>query len=496
MLRLAPDTLGRMPVRVARPEYDRSGLAPGIVHLGLGEFARAHLAAATEAAITAAAQTPAKGRRAGGPDLRWGIVGVAMARRDLRQALTEQQGLYTLALRDGDGAGRVREELQVIGCLLPRVLLATEERQAVIDAIAHPHTRIVTLTVTEKGYLPETPSAEKPNALALLVQGLAERRERRGAALTLMSLDNLPSNGQVLQRLVLQQAAARDAALAEWIQTKCTFPGSMVDRIVPRCTDADAAGVSAAIGLADSAPVIAEPYFDWAVEDRFANGRPDWPAVGARLVKDAKPWETLKLRCVNGSHSAIAYLGAMAGWPTVHEAMQQEALETFVTELLREEVVPTLGTLPEFDVQRYVEGLLRRFANPALAHRTQQIAMDGSQKLPQRLIAPLRARLEAGQPVPRLAMAVAAWLHYLRGVDENGRPYPIDDPMADELAAAREASLRSRDLYGRVEQLVTALPLFAPVAGFPVLVHSIASALEDLQGVGVRAALMRCCARR
>ena len=336
-------------------------------------------------------------------------------------------------------------------------------------------------------------AARPRSALGFIVRGLQQRRAAGQPGLTLLSLDNLPSNGDTLRGLVQALAQQVDPALAAWIDAQCSFPNSMVDRIVPRGTDRDRADVSQHLGLDDAAPVLAEPFFDWAVEDHFVQGRPDWAravpgplqAGQPRFVTDAAPFERLKLRMVNGAHSAIAYLGVLAGWATVDEALRQPALRRFIDGLLRDEVAPTLTDLPGVDLDAYRHSLLTRFANPALAHRTQQIAMDGSQKLPQRWLASLQSRLAQGQPVPHLAMALAAWVHCLRGVDDAGRPYPIDDPMADTLTAlARQgdglAVLSHAPVFGA---------LAVPSPNHATLVAAVAPALARLRAVGVAQAL-------
>ena len=460
--RLSPATLDRLPAEVARPTFDRQALQPGIVHLGIGGFMRAHLVPATEAAIAAG-------------DLRWGIVGVSLRQPGTRDALAPQGGLYTLALRDADATGRPRQRLQVMGAVR-QLLVAPEDPAAVLAAIAAPATRIVSLTVTEQGYCADPASGRlRPDhadiahdlarplaprsAIGVIVGGLAQRRAAGGGPLTLLSLDNLPANGRVLRGAVLALAEALDPALAGWIDAGCRFPCTMVDRIVPRSTDADRAGIAAALGLHDAWPVLAEPYFDWAVEDDFAAGRPDWTPAGARFVADAAPWERLKLRMVNGTHSCIAYLGVVAGWATVDQAVAEPLLCRHLQALMRDEIAPTLPPLPGLDPAAYGGQLLARFANPALAHRTRQIAMDGTLKLPQRLLDPLRERLRDGATIGRLALAVAAWLHHLRGVDEAGQAYPIDDPQADALAVkdgqARLAQLKADPASGELAGVAT-----------------------------------------
>ena len=488
--RLHPGQFALLPQGVARPRYDRAALRPGIVHLGLGSFARAFLLVVNETAIHA------------GGDPRFGVVGVSLRSPGVRDALAQQQCLYTVAVRDVDEQGAPRQRLRIIGNLLAQ-LVAPENPGAVLEAIAAADTRIVSLTITEKAYLHDVASGrllvEHPDiahdlrhaatprtAIGFIVHGLALRRARGLAPVTLLSLDNLPHNGRTLQGLVLAFARRVDAALAGWIDAQCTFPNSMVDRIVPATTEADRARVAAQLRLHDAWPVPTEPYLDWAVEDRFAAGRPDWHLAGARLVADATPWERLKLRAVNGSHSAIAYLGAVAGWPTVDQAIAVPALRNFVRALLLEEVQPTLPVLPNLDFEAYVDGLLARFSNPALAHHTQQIAMDGSQKLPQRLLATVQQRLATGQPIARLALAIAAWMHYLRGIDEWGRPYRIDDPLAAELAAARERAAREPTLHDRVAAFTQFTPVFGELAGHATLVDALTKALASLQSLGVR----------
>ncbi|WP_293433725.1 mannitol dehydrogenase family protein [Piscinibacter sp.] len=428
----------------------------GIVHLGLGAFARAHLLPATAAAMATRGEH------------HWGVLGVSLRHAEVRDALAPRGFEYTLALRDADASGQPRERRETIRCLLG-VLVAPEDPRAVLEAIAAPATRIVSLTVTEKGYHPDPADLARPEAprstLGFIVHGLALRHARGLAPVTLLSCDNLASNGRTLRGLVLAFAQQLDAALAEWIARECIFPNSMVDRIVPKNDDL--------------AVVTAEPFFDWAVEDRFAAGRPDWDVHGARFVAHAEPYELLKLRMVNGSHSAIAYLGVMAGWATVDRAIGEPALRRFVEALMREEIEPTLAGRIDADLAAYRARLIERFANPALAHRTRQIAMDGSQKIPQRWLATVRDRLARDESIERLALAVAAWLHFLRGVDEAGQRYPIDDPLAAALAA----------LGSDASALCGFAPVFGDLGREPRFVAPVARQLAALRTRGVRATL-------
>lgn len=493
MTRLNRHTLAALPAEVGRPRYDRTRLRSGIVHLGVGAFQRAHLAVATEAALHADG------------DLRWGITGVSLRHPDTRDALAPQDGLYTLALRDAGPDSTPREQLQVIGAM-PALLVAPEDPGAVLEAIAHPDTRIVSLTVTEKGYHHDPASgalrrddpaiehdlvdADAPRStIGVLVHGLARRRARGLGPVTLLSCDNLPANGRTLRGLVLAFAAGLDRSLADWIASGCSFPNSMVDRIVPRTTDDDRTHIAAALGLEDAWPVVAEPFFEWVIEDRFAAGRPDWSAGGARFVAEAEPFERLKLRMVNGAHSAIAYLGAMAGFATVDRAIAEPRLRRFADTMLREEVAPTLPPLPGLDLDAWRAALLQRFANPALQHRTRQIAMDGSQKLPQRLLGTVRDRLAAGAPIERLGLAVAAWIHHLRGVDDRGEAYAIDDPLADALARQLALADRAGDEAARIATFCAFAPVFGTLGGDARFVQAVARHTASLRERGVLATL-------
>jgi fructuronate reductase len=491
--RLHPAHLGSLRTAVRRPVYQREVLGTGIVHLGLGAFMRGHLAVYNDDALDK------------GGDGSWGIAGVSLRHADTRDALAPQEGTYTLALRDADPRGLAREELRVIGCVR-EMLVAPEDPAAVVRCMAAPDVRIISLTVTEKGYCHDPASGalrldhadivhdlahpDAPrSAIGFIVRGLAQRRARGLGGQTLMSLDNLPANGRILRGLVLAFAEALgDAALADWIGERCSFPCSMVDRIVPRSTDADREHIASALGLQDAWPVVAEPFIDWVLEDRFAAGRPDWPGVrSVASESDVAAWERLKLRMVNGAHSALAYLGVVAGWPTVDAAIAQPALRAYLGAMLQTEVEPTLTGLAV--PSDYRQRLLQRFANPALAHRCAQIAMDGSQKVPQRLLATIRDRIAAGAPIERLGLALAGWLHYLRGVDEAGNTYAIDDPLAGALQTLWGSCEGLPDARVRAERLTGFIPVFGDLVAEPRLVEALAPALQSLRERGVAATL-------
>lgn len=460
MTRLSAATLAGLPAAIRRPAYDRSALRPGIVHLGLGAFARGHLAEYTEDALE---------KRFGA----WGIVGASLQRPDQRDRLEPQDGLYTLLKLAPAGP-----ELRVIGSVLD-VLVAPEGPSALLARIASPETRIVSLTVTEKGYchdpatgrlradhpdiLHDLENPEAPrSAVGILVAGLRLRRAEGRGPFTVLCCDNLPSNGHVLRGLVRDFAALTDDGLAAWIEAEGAFPATMVDRIVPATTEADIAEVAKLIGLDDAAPVIGEPFRQWAIEDVFADGRPDWHEVGAQMVSEVAPFEFMKLRMLNGAHSSLAYLGYLAGHETVAEASGDPVFARFLAGLW-DEIIPTVPAPQGVVLADYARALLARFQNPAIRHRTWQIAMDGSQKLPQRLLGTIRERLKAGGGIDHLALGVAAWMRYVTGTDEKGDAIDVRDPLAAELkrradAAGRNPEALSTSLLGIEAIFGTDLP--------------------------------------
>ena len=444
---------------------------------------RSHLAAVNEAVLEAASKPTVHTQMltTRKNEMDWGIVGVSLRQPDTRDALAPQEGLYTLAIRDADSNKQPRQTLQVIGCVTG-ILVAPENPQAVLERLAHSDTRVVSLTITEKGYYyvpgsgvlqiehpdishdlehPDSPRT----AIGFIVHGLQIRRQAGCGPLTLMSLDNLPSNGHLLKKLILTFAEKIDQSLSRWIEKTCKFPCSMVDRIVPRTTPADQHNISDALGLHDAWPVIGEPFLDWAIEDDFAAGRPDWSLGGARFVESAAAWETLKLRMVNGTHSCIAYLGSVAGWKTVDIAIQQPDLRACIEALMRLEIEPTLPVLPGLDIAAYRTSLLERFANPALAHKTQQIAMDGSQKVPQRWLGTMSDQLHANREINLLSLCLASWLRYLQGYEESGQTYEINDPLAQELKDALNVAPALYSDKQHCEHRALALCSFTPVFG-------------------------------
>lgn len=420
-------------------ELRRTRPAPktGIVHLGLGAFFRAHGAIYIQEAMA----------RSGGD---WGVLGVSLKRPDVRDALQPQDGLYH-ALELGPRGPTAQMVTSISG-----VLVAPENPGAVLAAMADPAVRIVSLTVTEKGYCHE-PATGRLNpdhpdiahdltvvlprsAIGFLVRALDLRRHGGLRPFTVLTCDNLPNNGALLRGLTLDFARRIDPALARWIETECCFPTTMVDRIVPATTPDTIATVQRLTGQNDAAPVQHEPFRQWVIENSFVdNQHPDLAAVGVELVTGVTPYEHMKLRMLNGAHSSLAYLGYLAGHETIADTLSDPVFVTFVHGLWTDEIIPALTPPPGTDLHAYADRLLARFENPGIRHRTWQIAMDGSQKLPQRLLGTLADNLAAGRRSSGLILAVAAWMRYVGGVDERGQPIDVRDPLAARLRAASDS---------------------------------------------------------
>lgn len=477
--RLSLATLAVVPAVVRRPVFDPRRLGIGIVHLGCGAFHRAHQAVHTQAAIEAR-----------GGD--WGIAAVSLRGEDVPGRLAPQDGLYAVMVREPDA-----DRVGVVGVI--RSVIGPRRLSEAVATIAQPATRIVSLTVTEKGYccdassgaLDETNADVRADLAApdhprsapgVIVAGLAARRAAGQAGLAVMSCDNLAGNGQATARVVVALARRRNPALADWIERHVAFPSTMVDRIVPATTPADIDAVSAALGLRDEACVVTEPFSQWVIEDRFPAGRPAWEESGAELVADVAPYEMMKLRLINASSSMIAYLGFLAGHETVNAALAAPGFASMV-ERFFDEASPSFGMPQGVDPIALRRRIVARFANPKLRHRTFQICMDGSQKLPQRFLGTARDNLAAGRPIALAALGVAAWMRYVRGVDERGAPIEVRDPLAGVLARHAAGTPAAR-----VDALLGMSAIFGEdLRGVPAFRAVVLSWLEHLERDGAAA---------
>jgi fructuronate reductase len=463
----------------------RTGPAPkvGIVHLGLGAFFRAHGAVYIEEAMAAS-----------GGD--WGILGVSLQRPDVRDALEPQGGVYT-ALELGPTGASPRLVSSITG-----VLVAPEDPGRVLLAMADPAIKIVSLTITEKGYC-HAPATGRLNldhpdirydlanplprsAIGFLVRALARRHAAGHRPFTVLTCDNLPGNGHLVRGLVLDFARALDPALATWIEVEGRFPSTMVDRIAPATTPEVIADVARLTGTADAAPVQHEPFRQWVVEDSFvADERPDLKAAGVELVTDVLAYEHMKLRMLNGTHSSLAYLGYLAGHETIADTVADPVFAGFVKRLWAREIIPALAPPPSVDLSAYAARLFDRYTNPGIRHRTWQIAMDGSQKLPQRILSTIADNLAAGRACPGLALAIAGWMRYVGAVDEAGQPIYVRDPLAGRLRAALEGADTPADKVAALLAIGEIFP--APLAA--ALAEPVTRAYHTLLDQGARRAV-------
>lgn len=452
-VRLSAATLAGASGRL--PRYDRAARGTGIVHLGTGAFHKAHQAIATDEALET------------GDD--WMIDGVSLRSPDVADRMNPQDGLYTLLIRGPQGT-----EARIVGAIR-RVLVHPREPDAVMAALTAPATKIVSLTITEKGYGldPKTGGLDRGHAsiagdlakprepsgaVGLIVEALRRRQAAGLPGFTVLSCDNLPSNGRVVARLVREFAATVAPEVMDYVDRNVSFPSTMVDRITPASTDATYADAMKLTGREDAAAVETEPFTQWIVEDDFVAGRPNWEAGGAVFVDEVGPYEKMKLRMLNGAHSMLAYSGFLVGHAYVRDVMKDADLVTLI-ERHHAAAALTLDPVAAIDIAAYGRELRERFANPAIAHQTYQIAMDGTQKLPQRLIEPAMVALESDRPLDAYAFAVAAWMRYCLGMTETGETYALRDPRQDEIAS-RLAGAREP---GRIVDALLGLPgLFPP----------------------------------
>ncbi|MGQ6546074.1 mannitol dehydrogenase family protein [Serratia sp. IR-2025] len=415
------------------PQYDRSKLVSRLVHLGFGAFHRAHQAVYAD--ILAQEH---------GSD--WGYCEINLIGGEQQIAdLKQQDMLYSVAEMSADAW-----QCRVVGVVKQALHAQVDGLDAVFQALAQPEVAIVSMTITEKGYChsPATGQLQldhplimrdlanphhPQSAVGVIVVALAQRKAAEQSAFSVMSCDNMPENGHVTRNVITTYAKALDPALATWIETHVTFPSTMVDRIVPAVTPDTLAQVAQQTGVQDPAAVACEPFRQWVIEDNFVAGRPAWEQAGAELVSDVLPFEEMKLRMLNGSHSFLAYLGYLAGYPHISDCMQDEHYVKAARHLMLAEQAPTLNT-PGTDLEKYADSLLARYRNTALKHRTWQIAMDGTQKLPQRMLDSVRWHLANGSDFDCLALGVAGWMRYVGGKDEQGQPIDISDPLREEIA--------------------------------------------------------------
>lgn len=485
-LLLSESNLHRLAKSVLRPSYDRKRTVPALVHIGVGGFNRSHLAVYLDDLLEL------------GESKRWGEFGVGLLPGDkaIHAALAAQDFLYGLLLMNNAGAS-----YRVIGSLAGH-LYAPESCEEVLERLAARETAIVSLTVTEGGYFIEDAAGrfdadraeivydlEHPDRPATWVGYVAEATARRmngsGSPFTVLSCDNLQANGEKARTALLSYAEIRSGALRSWIEKNVSFPNSMVDRITPRTTEEHRSRIEQTYGVRDLCPVVAEPFRQWVLEDAFVAGRPAWELAGAQIVADVAPYEKIKMRLLNGGHSAIGYLADLLGYSYIHEAAGDPLLGDLLVQFM-DEVRPALPQLPGMDLVEYSAMIVRRFSNAAIGDQVARICSDGCAKIAKFIVPSILDLLQAGRSARVLELVIASWLHYLRGRDENGRAMTISDPMLDRLQPYLDngggdafLALSTRSIFGEL------------AFTFPQTVKSIQGALDELRNRGVRAAITR-----
>jgi fructuronate reductase len=478
MRRLSRSVLPELPSSVRQPQYDRETLQIGIAHIGVGAFHRCHQAEFIDDMLEA---------RFG----RWGVLGVNLMAPNLSGLLAPQDCLYSRTLRQDE-----RVETRIIGAL--REVIDIEDKasaEAAIAALGGSEISVATMTVTEKGYCltPSTGALDFDNPalradlegafpprtlLGLLALALERRRQTAGASLTLISCDNVPSNGARLGAAVLEFAALRSAELAGWIEDRVTFPCTMVDRIVPATSPDDIEEVSSRLDARDPATVVGEPFRQWVIEDKFAGERPPLDLAGATFVADAKPYEEIKMRVLNAAQSTLAHQGALVGHEFTYQAAADPVLAALTRKMLEQETSTTLPKLAGMEVAPYIEQSMARIRNTAIRHRCHQIGTDGSQKIVQRLVDPLRERLATGRPAGLLTLSVASWIAYgLSGAHRFGARWTPSDPYAETVIAIGE---RNSDWSELTKSVLSIAPIFGTEIARPELVAAIARRLRGL----------------
>jgi mannitol 2-dehydrogenase len=472
---------GRVPV----PDYDRDLVTPGVVHVGVGGFHRAHQAMYHDRLMNE------------GAALDWGICGVGIMAADqrMKEVLDAQDGLYTLVLKHSDGT----YEPRVIGSIV-QYLYAPDDPEAVIERMAASTTRIVSLTITEGGYnvsdvtgdfdalnpgvVADLASGAVPRTVFGLITEALRRRWKRGLpSFTIMSCDNLQDNGYRSKRVFTAFARLRDPDLGDWVEHETRFPNSMVDRITPVTTDADRAEIRERFGIEDQWPVVCEPYTQWVLQNSFTAGRPLYERAGVQVVDRVEPYELMKLRLLNGSHQALAYFGYLAGYRLVHEAAQDPLFQAFLLGYMDKEATPTLAPVPGVDLDGYKYTLIERFSNPQVRDTIARLCAESSDRIPKWLLPVVREQLANGGEIRRSAAVVASWARYAEGIDEAGQPIEVVDRLRDSLMRAARRQREDPDAF------IENRGIFGDLADNKSFVTAYRSALASLHERGARATL-------
>jgi mannitol 2-dehydrogenase len=448
LIKLNAKSLADLPAEVVKPSYNRKELRAGIVHIGLGAFHRSHQAYYTDRFL----------KKTGSKE--WGICGVALLETDRRifETLRNQDGLYALMITAPDGTLNVR----IIGSII-EYLFAPADPMAVINKMADPRIKIISLTITEGGYNINSATGEfqisepsvqwdlnnpdKPRTIfGYLTHALKKRRDKGIPGLTIQSCDNIQKNGQVLKKMLLSYIRDAEPGLAGWIEKEVSFPDSMVDRITPATTPNDIEKLKSVYGIDDAWPVVCEPFIQWVVEDNYVTGRPEWESVGVQFVTNVAPYEKMKIRLLNAGHSLLGFTGALHGCRTIDETVNIPLFCEFLREFMDIEVTPVLGHIEGIDLEKYKDSLIERFGNDNIKDNVSRICMESSAKIPKFLIPTITEQLHQGGQIKRSALIVASWCRYLELAGTTGHDYEIEDKMSSELQAAALASMQSDPL--------------------------------------------------
>jgi mannitol 2-dehydrogenase len=484
-VKLNPQNLAEIGKTVPVPSYDRSQVTPGIVHLGVGGFHRAHQAMYLDRLMNA------------GEALDWGIRGIGVLPHDARmkEVMDAQGGLYTLVLKGADGS----REPRVIGSILD-FILAPADTEAAIEAMVDPQIRIVSMTVTEGGYNIDAVTGEfvldEPKVAAdladgavpqtsfgLVTEALRRRRDRGIPPFTVMSCDNIQGNGHVAHKVFVAFATAKDAELGAWIDAEVKFPNCMVDRITPGTTDDDRAEVRDRFGIEDAWPVVCEPFEQWVLEDHFGLGRPPYQDAGVQVVDDVEPYELMKLRLLNASHQALCYFGYLAGYRLVHEVAQDELFAKFLLGYMENEGSPTLAPVPGIDLDAYRHELIARFSNGEVRDTVARLCNESSDRIPKWLLPVVKQQIANGGEFYRAAAVVASWARYAEGVDEQGEKIEVSDRIADRLVATAQNNRTDPTAF------IADRTLFGDLVDDEAFVAEYTATLASLHAKGARATL-------
>jgi len=479
--------LNYLPVMVKVPSYDRTKVKTGIVHIGVGNFHRAHQAFYTDELLQ-------------GGDTDWGICGIGLLDNDAKicKALEEQDGLYTLMNYEPNGTIKT----QVVGAIKEVIHAPVNSRRA-LNKLADQEVKIISMTITEGGYNFDSSTGEflffepgiqwdlkhpgtPKTVFGFLTRGLKLRKEKGLEGVTILSCDNLQHNGDVCRKMLTSYIKEAEPSLHSWVEDQCTFPNSMVDRITPVTTKEDIDNLREKIGVEDQWPVPCEPFIQWIIEDNFSAGRPEWEKAGAQFVKDVTPYEKMKIRLLNAGHSLLGFSGTLSGYDAIDETVSDSIIQKYLRGFMDDEVTPVLGKVEGIDLNEYKNSLVHRFSNPAIKDKLSRICGESSAKIPKFLLPTINEQLERGGPIEYGAMIIATWYRYLELAGSPGFEYGVQDDMKDMLLyAVRNSPVNDPSSFIKI------VPLFGDLARSERFTNTFLKHVERLQQSGIKETIKR-----